>query len=125
MEARRLDELFEAACALRDQERYADAQEILERLVERSCNHAAVYAVLGDVCWERGLIDKAIESFRTAIRLAPKSETASLALFHCLWEKGDRSGAREEMRRFLSVADSEEYRRVLAAVHDSLESRQE
>jgi hypothetical protein len=43
----------------------------------------------------------------------PESEKISLGLFHCLWGRGKQEEALEEMRRFLTSADSEEYRLIL------------
>jgi tetratricopeptide (TPR) repeat protein len=104
---------FDEALLLKGQKRYAEAQRLLEQLALSEQTSAALYAVLGDVYWEQGLMDKAIEAFRTSTSLSPKSEAASLGLFHCLWEKGDQNAAISEARRFLSVVDSEEYRKTL------------
>ncbi len=111
---------FEQAITLKEQQRYAEAQQLLEQLTNSQPHSAALYAVLADVYWEQGFLDKAIEAFRVSITLAPKSETASLGLFHCLWEKGDREAAVTEARRFLSVADSEEFRHLLTTVETAI-----
>jgi predicted Zn-dependent protease len=70
---------------------------------------ASVHAFLADTLWDQGRLTQAIASFRKAVELAPKSEMASLGLFHTLLESGDRADAIAEMNRFLSLSDSEEY----------------
>jgi tetratricopeptide (TPR) repeat protein len=107
---------FEEALSLKRQKRYAEAQTLLEKLATRVPNSAALYAVLGDVYWEEGFLDKAAAAFHTATLLSPKSETASLGLFHCLWDKGDRDIALLEAKRFLESTDSENYRNILLEV---------
>jgi tetratricopeptide (TPR) repeat protein len=109
---------FEEALSLKSQQRYAEAQTFLEQLATRLPNSAALYAVLGDVYWEEGLLDKAVEAFHTATFLSPKSETASLGLFHCLWEKGERDAALLEAKRFLESTESEDYRTILLEVEE-------
>ena len=60
-----------------------------------------------------GRFDEAIERGRQAVLLAPKSEKASLMLFHALWSAGQRIEALDEMKRFLAVRPSEEYSNFL------------
>lgn len=107
---------FEDALQLRDKGERADARQALERLLTERPNSAALLAVLGDVCWDLGDLPNAVIHFRKATTLSPASETASLGLFHTLWEAGQRHEALAEARRFLQLTDSEEYRDLLAEV---------
>jgi lipoprotein NlpI len=76
-------------------------------------NSAALIAVLGDVYSELGNVDAAIEAFREAVRLAPTSEIASLGLFHCLWRAKKEREAFDEIRRFMSLSESQDYRDIV------------
>lgn len=70
---------------------------------------AALYAVLGGVYWDSGLMSLAEAALRTATQLAPRSETASLALFHILWECGEKEAAIQEIQRFNGIGYSNDY----------------
>src|SRR5262245_10011040 len=99
--------LLGQAINLRNQERYGEAAQLLERLRETNPGSASVHALLADALWEQQDLAGAIHSFRRAVELSPRSEKASLGLFHTLWESGDKAAAVAEMRRYLSVADSD------------------
>ena len=101
------------AMQLRRQGRRREAVRILEGLASRHSRSAAVMGSLGSVYFELGLLAKAGKAFAQAIELNPKSEMASLGLFHSLWQQGARSEAFAEMSRFLSAAKSEEYTKLL------------
>jgi hypothetical protein len=58
-------------------------------------------------------------SFRPATEKAPTSEGASLGLFHTLLEAGRSDEAFNAMRRFLSLAESPEYRRLLLEIRQA------
>ena len=103
------EKLLGQAIDLKNQERNGEAAHLLERLRETNPESASVHALLGDALWEQGKLAESIPAFRRAVVLSPKSEMASLGLFHTLMESGDKSSAVAEMRRFLGVADSEEY----------------
>ena len=97
------------AIDLKNEDRYEEAAQLLEYLRGTNPQSASVYALLGHALWEQGKLPEAVSSFRRAVELSPKSELASLGLFHTSMESGDMRGADAEMNRFLAVADSEEY----------------
>jgi len=77
---------------------------------------ASVHAILGEIFWEQHNLDEAIASFSKAVELSPKSELASLGLFHTLWESGQRQRATEEMNRFLALSKSAQYGKIALQV---------
>lgn len=97
------------AIALKNQERYSEAAQILGDLRKTNPQSASVHALLGDALWEQGDLPKAVRSFKKAVKLSPESELASLGLFHTLMESGDKQGAIRELNRFRRVAASKEY----------------
>lgn len=104
---------FEEALRLREQGDLPEAQRILEGLVASQPRSAALFAVLGDLYWDLGFLDKSISSFRTATQIATRSEDASLGLFHTLWQAGREDEAFDEMKRFMNISNSEEYRELI------------
>ena len=50
---------------------------------------------------------------KRAVELSPRSELASVGLFHSLWDLGKVNQAFAEMRRFLRLSDSPEYSKLL------------
>jgi tetratricopeptide (TPR) repeat protein len=60
----------------------------------------------------------ALPYFRKAMRLAPKSERASLGLFHALWDLGRCREAMKELQRFQSVGHCKDYEEILAEVRE-------
>lgn len=101
--------MLNQALELKNQERYAEAVQLLEQLREKNPQSASVHAILGEVLWEQIGASEAIAAFQKAVELAPTSELASLGLFHTLFEIGDKQRALQERNRFLSLSDSEEY----------------
>lgn len=112
---RQADRKVDEAVRLRDKGRERDALAKLAAIVEDHPNSSYAYVVMGGLYWDRDQIERAIECFRHATRISPELEKASLALFHLLYEAGDRDGAFGEMRRFLSKRESAEYRQLIQA----------
>ena len=95
------------------QGKHREAIRILHPLTGRHPRSAAVFGTLGRAFFEIGDMEKAREAFQSAVDLNPKSELASLGLFHSLWGQQAASKAFAEMRRFLSITDSSEYKTLL------------
>jgi predicted Zn-dependent protease len=112
------------AIDLKNQERYSEAAHILEQLRAENPQSASVHALLGHALWEQNQLNLAVPSFRKAVELSPQSETASLGLFHTLMELGDTRSAIAEMNRFMSIADSEEYKAIKKSIGASIQSAQ-
>jgi len=60
--------LNEAFAHLRDK-RFAEARDVLDRLVRDELGDAVVYETLGDVCDKLGDVDGAVEAWRIAASL--------------------------------------------------------
>jgi predicted Zn-dependent protease len=109
--------LFDRAVSLKDNGDLPGARQVLEQLVSAKPESAGYHSYLGYLCWEEGLLDQAVTAFHRATELNPESETASLGLFHSLWEMGQKEEALEEMKRYLQIADCEDYRNILAEIN--------
>jgi uncharacterized protein HemY len=76
-------------------------------------NSPKVWGYLGFLYTESGDHAKAVQVLRKAVRLSPRSEPASVGLFHSLWRTGRTNAAFNEMRRFIKSNDSTHYRQLL------------
>jgi len=105
----------EQALTLRSDGHYDEALEILYRLEKTGIHRAAIVGVIGaTLYYMKEDITLAMPYLREAVLLSPRSERASLALFHALFESGEIDAAFDEMRRYLKDNESPEYRRLLA-----------
>ena len=91
--------------------------EILKDLASGRPDSAMINATLANTLKGAGDIAPAIEHFLKAVKLAPTSELYSLGLFHILWAQGRRDEAFDEMRRFMAIADSIDYRAIVAEMN--------
>lgn len=114
------DQQIERAQWYRKRGRYECARDILTQLAQAEPRSTAVHVLLGDTLAQLGQWDEAVLVFRKAIGLNPDSETASLALFHCLWKHDDREQAFEEMKRYMAEHDSQEYKEILRGLAEEL-----
>lgn len=95
------------------------AHRVLKPLEEELQGSVFYLTVLGGIYWELNSHEDAIEVFKRASHVSPTSEMISLGLFHCLWKSGDTDQAFDEMRRFLLVGYSEEYRTILKEINEA------
>lgn len=105
--------ILNRAIGLSRQGKNREAVRLLQPLARQHPRSAVIFGCLGGAHFELGEMDKAAEAFGRATRLNPKSELASLGLFHSLWGQGAATAAFAEMRRFLSTSDSVEYTTLL------------
>jgi predicted Zn-dependent protease len=105
-----LESEFERATALRDAGDLAGARSILEQLGERHPAVFGIWLILGGVQMAQSDYEAAERSLSIAITLRPRSELASLAMFHTLKHLNRVNDAFGEMRRFLAIRpESREY----------------
>lgn len=109
---------FSEAVKLKKTGQFECAKKILLDLQEKDPQSTAILAVLGDICWDMQLLEEAVSTFRRAIELSPTLEAVSLGLFHCLWELGKHEEALEEVKRFQSLSDSEDYREIVKEINE-------
>ena len=105
--------LFDEAVRLKRQGNFKDALSVLRKLHRSAPNDASTCALIGEINWSQGKLGIAIRWLSKATREAPRSELASLGLFHVLWEANKEGLALAEMNRFLAISDSKEYRSIL------------
>ena len=89
------------------------ALELVEPLQEKMPEDRRVLGVLGGVLWRQGKLREASSCFRKVTVMSPRSELASVGLFHCLWQLGNVEEAKAEAVRLLSLRESAEYESLL------------
>jgi len=107
------EEVFQRALALRDAGDRQGAEALLNRLAEEDPEDLDVLIVLGGVLSHQEKWAEAAGIFQRLLAARPANEPASLGLFLSLWHLERRRDAIGEMERFLSIAESNEYERLL------------
>lgn len=108
----RYRERFDEAVRLRDSGRREEAIDLLRELVGEPGDTRGAELVLGGLLLDMNDDSRAVEVFEPLVRRYPRSESVSLGLFHSLWASGRTAEAIAELERFLSVAESMDYRRI-------------
>jgi tetratricopeptide (TPR) repeat protein len=111
-------EIFEKGLSLKDSGDLRKALRVLSPLETRLPDAAPLLAVIGDIYWDLGEFQSAISYFQKAVCKAPTWTTASLGLFHTLWEGGRRNEALEEIKRFTLLTGSHEYDEVIREINE-------
>jgi tetratricopeptide (TPR) repeat protein len=115
----RLHSLLQEAIDLKNQQDYAGAVRVLSALVRQYPKCAPAHGLLGSLyLLKLQQVKKAIACFKKTIKLAPKSEMASLGLFHSLWKVRKQTEALEEMKRFQTISHSKDYDEILAEIKE-------
>jgi predicted Zn-dependent protease len=91
--------------------------KILRDLVAEIPGSAMLNATFANTLKAVNDIEPAIEHFQAAVKLAPTSELYSLGLFHIFWSQGRQDDAFNEMKRFMAVSDSEDYREIVTEIN--------
>jgi predicted Zn-dependent protease len=106
-------ERFESANRLRKQGDSTAAIKLLRKLVADFPGKPAAYLVIADIFWDNGKLASSSRAFRTATRLFPKLQIASLGLFHTLWDQSKTDAAFREMKRFQAISCCCDYEEIV------------
>ncbi len=109
---------FANATLLRRNGDFDGAVATLQKLSQELPQSVIIALTLGDTYCDLKQLEVALSYFSKAVFLKPSSEIASLALFHCLLKLDRSDDAFDEMRRFLTDNDSEEYKRLLDSINN-------
>lgn len=115
----RLKVLLQQAIDLKNAKDYAAAIRVLADSIREYPKCAPAHALMGSIYLHKlKQMSKAVDCFQKALHLSPKSEGASLGLFHSLWEANRQVEALEEMKRFQAVSHSKDYDEILAEIKE-------
>ncbi len=112
-------EAINRAIALDEDNQTAAAVELLMPLAAEFPEAAIIHGYLASYLLSCRRFHESIAHARQAVRLSPKSEKASVVLFHVLNGTGQHAEARDEMKRFLTIRWSDEYARILRETGDA------
>jgi len=76
----------------------------LDNIISQGVESVEVWMLKACIHFQRDEHSLAVKAFSKVIIREPKSEGASLGLFHSLWSGGDEDAAFEEMKRFFREA---------------------
>lgn len=119
---RELKKQFFEAVELKKRGQFECAIKRFLDLRKKDPDSAAILAVLGNIYFDRRLFEDAVSVFKPAVELSPTQEGISLGLFLSLWKLGKREEAMEELARFQSISDSEEYRKIVKEINEKSNS---
>jgi tetratricopeptide (TPR) repeat protein len=116
-EEKTFEPLFNAAIEARDRGDLDQALALFGTVLEQ-CDEqrlsGIVHGMVGAILlFDKNAITEAERHYRQAVRLMPRAELGSLGLFHALARQERIEEALEEMIRYLSSKDSQEYRSLL------------
>lgn len=119
---------YKEAFFLDDLGQYEKALKIRKSLERKFPKHKLVLIALGNSYENLCRPNEAEKYYKKAIRLYPDEQSASLFLFHLLWDEekvfweADRyDEAFDEMRRFQSISHCEDYMEIVREINEKYE----
>jgi tetratricopeptide (TPR) repeat protein len=109
---------FSEATKLQDAGQLEAAKNLLLELAGKDTPSMRILAALGLVSYELGLWDDAASVFESGTQMSPDLESVSKGLFHSLWKQGKLVEALEEVKRFQSISDSEDYQEIIREINE-------
>jgi len=113
-----LDEQFAEATKFQDTGQLESAKKLLLELEKKDPQSTRILAALGLVCYELSHMEEAVSVFQRAVEISPTLEGVSKGLFHSLWKLERQVEALEEIKRFQTISDSEDYREILREINE-------
>jgi tetratricopeptide (TPR) repeat protein len=96
-----LEAILQVGIDFKNEGKYQEAIHAFEKAVRKSPRCSMAYWLLGGVYYTLLHDPKAsIPYFKKAVKLSPKTEMASLGLFHALWDTDRIYEALEEIKRY-------------------------
>lgn len=111
------EERFERAMQFRQESKHQAACDKFVELLSEQLSNKTVLGMLSVCSFEMEGYELAAVYATKLVAVSPKSETASLVLFHSLWKMNREDEAFDEMRRFLSLASSDAYDELLKDIN--------
>jgi predicted Zn-dependent protease len=115
----RLEKLLDQAIACKNRRKFVDAEKVLRATVKEFPDSASAWGLLGGIYLsELAKPLPAGRCFAKATRLSPRSEMASLGLFHALWQTGQYRKAVAELERYQALATCPDYTGIAAELKE-------
>ena len=120
------DRLYQDALKLRDSGHPEESLRALSSLIGIDDeSDARVLVVMGTIYLESKDFIEAVNLYKKAVELKPRDPLASLGLFHSLANARQEKDAFAELRRFLSISESDEHFRLIEEMRDAFDENEE
>ena len=110
--------LYSAATALEDAGDWGGALSLRKELLAFAPSDEKFILTFAKGLSNVGQTAEAEDWYRKAIFLKPYSELSSLHLFHFLWDSGRTDDAFIEIKRFQSIAHSNDYMEIVREINE-------
>ena len=108
-----LEEILDHAKKLLQKNNTEDAWALLTEVVNYDPKNRAGLMMLAGSCFKAENYPEATNWFAKLVALDPGEGKASVALFNCLWKRGEKAMAMAEIKRFIAAADKTKERQVI------------
>jgi hypothetical protein len=115
--------LIEEAIALNNNKLYKEALVILHGIEPKYKESSMLNGLIATAYYFGKKYAISAAYYKVTAELNPRSELASLGLFHSLWELKNYRLAYQEMERFLSSNDADNYKVTLKELYEQLSNR--
>lgn len=104
----------------RQEKKLSSACDLFVQLLEEKPESKIVLGMLSTCYFELEQYELAAKHAQRSVIVSPKSEVASLILFHSLWHIEQYDEAFDEMRRFMTLTSSAAYDELLQDLNKNL-----
>ena len=124
MEINKTDELLiEEAIALNNNKLYKEALVILHGIEPKYKESSMISGLIATAYYFAKEYKISTAYYKITTELNPRSELASLGLFHSLWELKNYRRAYKEMERFLTSNEANNYKVTIEELYEQLSKR--
>jgi tetratricopeptide (TPR) repeat protein len=113
---------FEVFFRLKEARQFQKSLSILALLKSKHPNSSVIFGLFASVYYELKDYKKSGKNFKKTLSIKPKSELASLGLFHCLMHQGRSRMALKEIHRFLAICKPQLYKITIEELADNIDN---
>ena len=115
------DELmFDEFFKLKESNKFSEALLVIRKIEKNHKNSSVVLGLLGTIYYELKDYKNSSKYFKRTVLLNPKSELASLGLFHSFKHLGENIPAMKEIHRYVSLAKPKLYKTAIKELSDNI-----
>ena len=119
--AKKDEVIFEDFFILKEKRQFKKALSLLNHLEKIYDNSSLIYGLYGTIFYELKNYKESCKYFKKVIAIKPKSETASLGLFHSFIHLGKQNLALKELVRYCEIKNPELYLVTIKELMENIE----